>query len=103
VCFDEKATVSGWRATLAKFAIRCGVGHSLRALTSGHASVTRLLVEADPARIIASLTAADRGAIGLAGLHFFTFGGVRLTSAWIDAVKRGEFDLLENGGFRVRR
>jgi len=89
-------------ATLAKFAVRCGVGNSLRALTRGHAAVARLLVEADPAALVATLAAADRG-LGIAGLHFFTFGGVRRTSAWIAMVRGGAFDCMDGAGFRLRR
>jgi methylenetetrahydrofolate reductase (NADPH) len=89
-------------ATLAKFAVHCGIGNSLRALTSGHAAVARLLVEADPAALVAALAAADR-ALGIAGLHFFTFGGVRRTSSWIATVRGGAFDCMDGAGFRVRR
>jgi methylenetetrahydrofolate reductase (NADPH) len=89
-------------ATLAKFAVRCGVGNSLRALAGGRASLARLLVEADPARVIAELASAEGAAI--AGLHFFTFGGVRRSCAWIDAILRGDFAISDDGqGFRVRR
>ena len=89
-------------ATLAKFAVRCGIGNSLRALTDGHASVARLLVETDPAALVTALAGADP-ALGITGLHFFTFGGVRPSCAWIEKVRRGEFDWLEDGGFRIRR
>jgi methylenetetrahydrofolate reductase (NADH) len=89
-------------ATLAKFAVRCGIGSSLRALTGGHASVARLLVETDPAPLLAALAGADR-TLGISKLHFFTFGGVRRSSAWIEKVRRGEFDWLQDGGLRIRR
>jgi methylenetetrahydrofolate reductase (NADH) len=91
-------------ATLAKFAVRCGIGNSLRSLTSGHASFARLLVEADPAALVTSLAGAARDrTLGIAGLHFFTFGGVRRTTAWLQKVRRGAFDCMESGGFRVHR
>ena len=35
-------------ATLAKFAVRCGIGASLRALARGHTSFARILAEAGP-------------------------------------------------------
>jgi methylenetetrahydrofolate reductase (NADH) len=91
-------------ATLAKFAVRCGIGNSLRSLTSGHASFARLLVEADPAALVVSLAgAAEDCTLGIAGLHFFTFGGVRRTTAWLQKVRRGAFDCMESGGLRVHR
>jgi methylenetetrahydrofolate reductase (NADPH) len=67
-------------AALAKFAIRCGIGASLRALARGHTAFARILVEAKPDGLIAELV--DGGA-PVAGLHVFTFGGVRRTAEWI--------------------
>ena len=89
-------------ATLAKFAVRCGIGNSLRALTGGHASFARLLIEADPAALVAALAgAAQDRALGIAGLHFFTFGGVRRTTDWLAKVRCGAFDGMASGGFLV--
>ncbi len=76
-------------AALSKFAVRCGVGNSLRALASGHTSFARLLVEAGPEPIIRALAGAETGALGIAGLHFFTFGGAGRTSAMIRTMLRG--------------
>jgi methylenetetrahydrofolate reductase (NADPH) len=67
-------------ATLAKFAIRCGVSASLRALARGHTAFARILTEAGPDRLIADLVAQDAD---IAGLHVFTFGGVKRTAEWI--------------------
>jgi methylenetetrahydrofolate reductase (NADPH) len=68
--------------TLAKFAVRCGIGSSLRALARGHTAFARILSEAAPDALIAALVAgeADIGAID--SLHVFTFGGVRRTAEW---------------------
>jgi methylenetetrahydrofolate reductase (NADPH) len=70
-------------ATLAKFAIRCGVGASLRALARGHTAFARILVEASPDALISELLANETTSAPIAGLHIFTFGGVRRTAAWI--------------------
>lgn len=67
-------------ATLAKFAIRCGVSASLRALARGHTAFARIMTEAGPDRLISDLVA---GGADVAGLHVFTFGGVRRTAQWI--------------------
>jgi methylenetetrahydrofolate reductase (NADPH) len=89
-------------ATLLKFAVRCGIGTSLRALRRG-AFRTRLLADAGPEPIIRALAAADVAGMGCAGLHFFTFGGIARTSLWIRAVSRGDFEILLDGnGFRIR-
>jgi methylenetetrahydrofolate reductase (NADPH) len=86
-------------ATLAKFAVRCGVGRSLGALTGRHAAVARLLTETGPERVIDELVAAEAAGIAIAGLHFFTFGGVRRTAAWIDQVASSE--ATSSAGFRL--
>jgi methylenetetrahydrofolate reductase (NADPH) len=89
-------------ATLAKFAVRCGVGRSLSALTSRHAAVARLLTETGPERVIDELVMAETAGIAIAGLHFFTFGGVRRTAAWIDQLAGGAVDEAKSGaGFRL--
>jgi methylenetetrahydrofolate reductase (NADPH) len=76
-------------ATLAKFAVRCGIGASLRALGRGQTAFARILAEATPDALIAALTASEDTGIAIDGLHFFTFGGVRRTAEWIHARGRG--------------
>jgi methylenetetrahydrofolate reductase (NADPH) len=70
-------------ATLAQFAVRCGVGSSLRALAHGHTAFARILSEAGPDALIRALVAGEDAAHPLDGLHVFTFGGLRRTAAWI--------------------
>jgi methylenetetrahydrofolate reductase (NADPH) len=72
-------------ATLAKFAVRCGIGASLRALGRGQTAFARILVEATPDTLIEALAAAEPSDSPYDGLHLFTFGGVRSTAAWIHA------------------
>jgi methylenetetrahydrofolate reductase (NADPH) len=74
-------------ATLAKFAIRCGIGASLRALARGHTAFARILVEAGPDALIAELVAGAAASVPVDGLHVFTFGGVRRTVEWIRAAR----------------
>ena len=74
-------------ATLAKYAIRCGVGASLRALARGHTAFARILTEAGPDALIGELAAGEAAANRIAGLHVFTFGGVRRTAAWLAAAR----------------
>lgn len=69
-------------ATLAKYAVRCGIGASLRALSHGHAAIARILAEAKPDALIDALVAGEDQAAPIDGLHIFTFGGARRTAAW---------------------
>jgi methylenetetrahydrofolate reductase (NADPH) len=80
-------------ATLTRYAIHCGVGNSIKALTKS-TSFGRLLTERDPEPVIRELVAAaphdDTSAmpLGVRALHFYTFGGLKKTVDWIHA-KRG--------------
>jgi methylenetetrahydrofolate reductase (NADH) len=76
-------------ATLAKFAVRCGIGASLRALARGHTAFARILAEAGPDTLIDALVAGEDGGWPIDGLHVFTFGGIRRTTEWIRATTTG--------------
>jgi methylenetetrahydrofolate reductase (NADPH) len=78
--------------TLARYAVRCGIGNSLHVLTE-NPSFARLLVEKGPEPIIrdiavsAGLESEFSGSplpLGIAGLHFYVFGGFSKTVDWID-------------------
>jgi methylenetetrahydrofolate reductase (NADPH) len=73
-------------ATLAKYAVRCGIGASLRALARGHTAFARILTEAGPDALIAELVAGEAIDVPVGGLHVFAFGGVRRTAQWICSV-----------------
>ena len=70
-------------ATLAKFAVRCGIGASLRALARGHTAFARILAETGPDALIGVLVAEEDPRWPIDGLHVFTFGGIRRTAEWI--------------------
>ena len=72
-------------ATLAKFAMRCGIGNSLRALARGHTAFARILTEANPDALIDALVADDNPDAAVDGLHVFTLGGVRRAANWMHA------------------
>lgn len=76
--------------TLMRYAVRCGIGNSLRVLSENPA-FAKVLVERGPEPIIAGLAASavdGRGqSLGIAGLHFYTFGGLRRTMDWIASVR----------------
>src|SRR4029077_15175729 len=76
-------------ATLAKFAVRCGIGASLRALARGHTAFARILAEAGPDALVDALAGGEAPGHPIDGLHVFTFGGVRRTAEWIAATAVG--------------
>ena len=81
-------------ATLARYAVRCGIGNSLHVLTE-HPSFAKLLTEKGPEPIIREIAAQTgagnngRSSLGIAGLHFFVFGGFGKTVDWINAEQAG--------------
>ncbi len=70
-------------ATLAKFAVRCGIGASLRALGRGHTAFARIMTEAGPDRLVDALSGAEDREAAVESLHLFAFGGLRRTAEWI--------------------
>ena len=70
-------------ATLAAFAVRCGIGASLRALARGHTAFARILTETDPGDLIAALVAGEDAGTAIDGLHVFAFGGMRRAAEWL--------------------
>ena len=75
------------RAKLMTMGVRLGVGASLRFLKKNKAAVTKLLAPGayDPDDILEPLT-ASLDALGIKGLHVFTFNQVEATEAWRQSV-----------------
>ncbi|MBI1775440.1 MAG: hypothetical protein HYR63_08845 [Proteobacteria bacterium] len=90
--------------TLMKFALRCGVGPSIRALGLHAAAIARLLTVAGPEPVIRKLApaVASSGAPAIRGFHFFPFGGFDRTCRWLRAAQDGKFEFRQGeAGFRV--
>ena len=51
--------------------------------------------------MVRELALAENQSLNIAGLHFFTFGGVARTARWIEAIGRGDFALGGDRGFHV--
>jgi methylenetetrahydrofolate reductase (NADPH) len=73
--------------TLLRFAQRCGVSASLRALQAQGMGAVRLFTNVDPTD---QLTALARhmhtgSASNVVGVHLFSFGGVAATATWMNA------------------
>jgi methylenetetrahydrofolate reductase (NADPH) len=76
--------------TLFKYAVRCGVGPSIRALGARPALFAKLTTERDPEPIIRAIVRArSAGELGDIGIHLFSFGGLAHTCEWLQAVGSG--------------
>jgi len=89
---------------LAKFAMLCGVGASMRMLTTRTSAMANLLSTQAPDEMVTAL-ARHKGAnpqSRFKKIHFFAFGGVVKTARWANAVISGRFVLNNQAtGFRV--
>jgi methylenetetrahydrofolate reductase (NADPH) len=89
---------------LAKFAMLCGVGASMRMLTSRTSAMANLLSTQAPDEMVTYLARyrAAHPDSRLKKVHFFAFGGVVKTVRWANAVVSGKFVLNSQAtGFRV--
>jgi methylenetetrahydrofolate reductase (NADPH) len=77
-------------ASLLKFAMRCGVGNSLRALRTRGSAIGKLMGDTTPEGLLVDLAGelAKRNLGPIAGIHLYMFGGVRKTSDWLNGARR---------------
>ena len=75
------------RARLMRMGARLGVGTSLRYLSKNRATVVRMLAPGgyDPTDLVREM-APEAEALGIVGLHSFTFNSVADTAAWREAL-----------------
>ena len=77
--------------TLLRYARRCGVGPSIRALAARPNAIMKLLGEHGPEDVMHDLAVAhDRDATLFNGLHFFCFGGYLRTCEWLNRLAAGQ-------------
>jgi methylenetetrahydrofolate reductase (NADPH) len=70
-------------ATLMKFALRCGIGNSIRAVRNQISRYGRLLSDAGPDEVVLGLqSAVGQSKASIAGFHLFPFGGLRKAGDW---------------------
>jgi methylenetetrahydrofolate reductase (NADPH) len=70
-------------ATLTKFALRCGIGNSIRSLRSQIGRFGRLLRDTGPDDVVRGLQSApDAATASISGFHLFPFGGLRKAAEW---------------------
>jgi len=72
--------------SLLRFAQRCGVSASLRALQAQGMNAVRLVTRTDPGEQLAALAhyCAAHAACNVVGVHLFSFGGVTATATWMN-------------------
>ena len=81
---------------LLNYGMRCGIGNSLRAVGTQAISLTRLVVQQGPEKVVRRVALEGKG-LGIAGLHCFAFGGFAQTARWMENVASGRFRLDEPG------
>jgi methylenetetrahydrofolate reductase (NADPH) len=72
-------------ALVLRFAQRCGVSASLRALQAEGMRAVRLFTHADPGDQLTALARHCHSASTVVGVHVYSFGGVAATAAWMNA------------------
>jgi methylenetetrahydrofolate reductase (NADH) len=76
---------------LLRFAQRCGVSASLRALRAQGMGAVNLVMHTDPVEQLAAIAryCLAHAACNVVGAHLFTFGGATRTAAWMNQVIAG--------------
>jgi methylenetetrahydrofolate reductase (NADPH) len=83
-------------ATLTKFALRCGIGNSMRSLRSQIGRFGRLLTDTGPNDIMRGLQSAPKAATApIAGFHLFPFGGLRKAGEWLRSYRQETLRQME--------
>jgi methylenetetrahydrofolate reductase (NADPH) len=78
-------------AALARYAQRCGVSASLRALRTLGTGIARLVTHTDPREQVLALArySAGRESTNVVGVHLYSFGGAVRTAAWMRSLISG--------------
>jgi methylenetetrahydrofolate reductase (NADPH) len=83
-------------ATLIRYAVRCGVGDSLRVLRTQAKTVGRLIGESGPEDLLGELAVslAQKGSDRVVGIHLYPFGGVEKTAKWLEVTLARLYDAI---------
>jgi methylenetetrahydrofolate reductase (NADPH) len=81
---------------LLRFAQRCGVSASLRALRAQGMGAVNLVMHTDPGEQLAAIAryCLAHAACNVVGAHLFTFGGAARTAAWMNQVIASKYGEL---------
>ncbi len=74
--------------TVLKFSIECGIGSSMKILTTRAKDLTKLLLPYEPTQVLRDLAEykAKDPKFNIEQVHFFPFGGIKQTSDWVREV-----------------
>jgi methylenetetrahydrofolate reductase (NADPH) len=77
------------RGALIKYALVCGVGPSLRALRERHDLARQVIAGETPEALLLEVARANAAepALGLEGVHFFTFGSVEKSVSFAEGMR----------------
>jgi methylenetetrahydrofolate reductase (NADPH) len=78
------------RTTLIKYALMCGVGPSLRALRERQELAANVMAGETPEALLREVAAAAEAepALGIEGVHFFTFGSLKSSIEFAEDLRR---------------
>jgi methylenetetrahydrofolate reductase (NADPH) len=78
------------RALLVKYALMCGIGPSVRALARRQHLARNLLASETPEVLLTevALARAKDPALGISGVHFFTFGSPARSASFAESLRR---------------
>ncbi len=89
---------------LVRYAMRCGVGTSLKTVVGMTSAMTHLAHLPGPDELVTAFARyrAANPASRLIGAHLFAFGGLEPSARWLNAVQAGRFTLNEKStGFEL--
>jgi len=92
--------------TLLRFAAECGVGASIRALSSRAGSFAKLATVSHPDDVLLGIAESVRETPGslIVGPHFFPFGGLKKTAEWLKAIVARNIELnADRSGFSAKQ
>ena len=78
------------RGTLLRYGVMCGLGPSLRALARRRGFGRNLASPETPEVLLTKVSQAQAAepALGVSGVHFFTFGALARSAGWAERMKR---------------
>lgn len=89
-------------ATLLKYAVRCGVGPSIRALGARPSSMMKLITDYGPEEVLSQLAQSFvQSAPDFDGLHLFCFGGFLRSCEWLQQLAAGRFTLDAQANLQI--
>jgi methylenetetrahydrofolate reductase (NADPH) len=91
--------------TLLKFAQMSGIGPSMRVLTSQTKNLAKLILIQEPDIVVSELAlgVANNPDTLLKKVHFYPFGGLTKTAAWVTSAASGKISLKASNGFSIDR